>query len=29
MVYEGLGEREQTFKWLQKAYRDQSAGLVW
>ncbi|HKY28324.1 MAG TPA: protein kinase [Pyrinomonadaceae bacterium] len=28
-VYAGLRDREQTFKWLEKAYEERSGGLIW
>ncbi|MDQ3742959.1 MAG: tetratricopeptide repeat protein [Acidobacteriota bacterium] len=29
MIYVGLGEREQAFAWLDRAYKDRSDSLVW
>jgi TolB-like protein len=29
VVYVGLGEKEQAFEWLEKAYRDHSPWLIW
>ncbi len=29
VIYIGLGDKDLTFEWLEKAYRDHSAGLLW
>jgi tetratricopeptide (TPR) repeat protein len=29
VIYMGLGEKEQTFEWLEKAYQDRSPWLTW
>ena len=29
IIYVGLGEKEQAFEWLEKAYRDHSPWLIW
>ena len=29
VIYIGLGEKEQAFEWLEKAYRDHSSWLIW
>jgi serine/threonine-protein kinase len=29
VIYVGLGEKEQAFEWLEKAYRDHSPWLIW
>ncbi len=29
VVYDGLGDKEQTFAWLEKAYQDRSFWLIW
>jgi hypothetical protein len=29
VVYDGLGDKEQTFAWLEKAYQDRTFFLIW
>jgi hypothetical protein len=29
VIYTGLGEKDQTFEWLEKAYLDHSPWLMW